>query len=122
MRKAILLGFVFILGACTFFDDSDIGHPVEIRLHNASPYHFENIKINTVNFGSLEAGEYSTYHKFEKAYSYSYVQLNIDTTTFTLQPFDYVGEKPLKKGQYTYELSLDTIDNNVVLKQSLITE
>lgn len=120
MKKYLFIGLIVLSGACMNFNDA--GQPVEIRLHNTSTYLFENIKINTVDFGFLEAGEYSTYHKFEKAYRYSYVQLTVDTSIFTLQPIDYVGEEPLKKGRYTYELGLDSIDNTVILSQRLTTE
>ncbi|MEM6737578.1 MAG: hypothetical protein AAF620_16065, partial [Bacteroidota bacterium] len=57
------------------------------------------------DFGDLKSGERSDYVEFENAYRYAYVELMIDTVSFYIQPFDFVGEEKLKAGRYTYQLN-----------------
>ena len=84
---------------------------IQIRLSNISEYDFENIRVNTstgdVSYGFLESGESSAYKSFELAYRYAFIELSADGNTYTLQPIDYVGETPLDKGAYTYQLDLE---------------
>ena len=98
---------------------------VKIRLSNLSQYDFHNIIVNTttgyVNFEDLNSGQKSEYKKFDKAYSYSFVELEIDGETYTLQPIDYVGETLLKNGNYTYQLDAnDTYDQYTKLSLTLV--
>ncbi|WKV12455.1 hypothetical protein [Marivirga harenae] len=84
---------------------------VNIRLVNKSDFNFQNIVVNTstgnVDFGDLKSGKSSDYKVFDTAYRYAYVKLEIKGNTLTIQPFDYVGETPLKNGKYSYELYTD---------------
>jgi len=80
----------------------------KIRLSNISPYDFKNIVVNTTtgntDFGNLNSGQKTEYKVFERAYSYAFVELEIEGKTYTLQPIDYVGESTLENGNYTYQL------------------
>lgn len=93
---------------CSKNDDNVISG-VKIRLSNVSQYDFQNIVINTttgdVNFENPKSGQKSEYKLFDKAYRYSFVELEIAGKTYTLQPIDYVGETPLKNGNYTYQIN-----------------
>jgi hypothetical protein len=83
----------------------------EIRLSNSSQHNFKNIIINTgtgeVDFGDLSSGKQTAYRKFDKAYRYAFVKLEIDGKAYTIQPIDYVGEKVLTDGRYTYQISFN---------------
>ncbi len=95
---------------------------INIRLSNVSQFNFKNIIVNTstgnVSFENIESGEKSEFKPFELAYSYAYIELEIDDVKYTLQPKDYVGEKPLENGNYTYELNTSsrTGFNSLTLK------
>ena len=105
-----LSSFLFLIGlmvtlACNS-DDPDMGPGIWIRVENASEFRYDNVVVETQggenNYGTINVGEKSDYKVFELAYRYAFVQLQIDSDTFTLQPIDYVGETPLEEGNYTY--------------------
>nr|WP_315153182.1 hypothetical protein [uncultured Flavobacterium sp.] len=100
---------------------------LKIRLSNASKLDFQNIKVNTstgnVNYGNLKAGKKSDYKVFEMAYRYAFIELQIDGKTYTLQPIDYVGEKPLENGNYTFQINAnDSKDQYQKLSLTLIED
>ncbi len=116
-----------LLAIALFFscskDDVDKYTHVYIRLSNISPYKFENIVVNDVPFGDLDAGATSDYKLFDEIYSYAFIELEIDGETYTLQPIDYVGESPLESGHYTYQLNTnDTGERYTHLRQTLIED
>ncbi len=81
---------------------------VHIRIQNRSDVAYSDVRVNTNggenNYGTIEPNSYSDYKTFDHAYRYAFVELKIDTDTFTLQPIDYVGEEPLQAGNYTYAI------------------
>tara|TARA_R110002126_G_scaffold277560_3_gene423562 strand:- start:846 stop:1226 length:381 start_codon:yes stop_codon:yes gene_type:complete len=102
--------FILILIVASFYNcknDNDTSN-VNIRLANISQFNYQNIIVNTstgaVNFDDLESQQLSAYKTFEKAYSYAFIELQIDGNTYTFQPIDYVGESLLKNGYYTYQI------------------
>lgn len=106
MRKILIL---VMMGVTLFGCSNDDTSEFKIRLSNASKFNFQNITVNTltgnVNFENLSPGQNTKYKVFSEAYNYAFVELQIDGKTYTLQPIDYVGEIPLEKGNYTYEIS-----------------
>jgi hypothetical protein len=104
----IVLIALACISACS--KDGKVGD-VQIRLSNTSDFDFEDIVLNTstgdVSYGSLNSRELSSYKTFEVAYSYAFIELTSGGNTYTLQPIDYVGETPLEKGKYTYQLDLE---------------
>lgn len=107
--KKILFLFITITTLNSCSDDDVNPSELKIRLSNISQFDFQNIVVNTstgnVNFEDVNAGQISEYKVFETAYSYAFVELEIDGETYTLQPIDYVGETPLKSGNYTYQIN-----------------
>jgi len=108
--------FIIVVIALALFGCSnDDSSELKIRLSNASKFNFQNITVNTstgnVNFENLNSGQKSTYKVFSLAYRYAFVELQIDGKTYTLQPIDYVGEIPLEKGNYTYEITANDSQN-----------
>jgi hypothetical protein len=70
----------------------------------------------------LESGEFSAYKSFDLAYRYAFIELSADGVTYTLQPIDYVGETPLDRGDYAYQLDLEPNGQYFSLNQVLIEE
>jgi hypothetical protein len=106
MKKIFSLIFLVLsFYNCTNNDDTS---EVHLRLSNVSQFNYTNIVVNTstgyVNFNDLNAQQSSVYKTFEKAYSYAFIELQIEGKTYTLQPIDYVGESLLKNGYYTYQI------------------
>ena len=124
----ILIFFISIasLSGCTFDDENSLSH-VKIRLSNVSQFDFLNIIVNTgsgnVHFKNLRSGLNSEYKLFDKAYSYAFIELEIEGETFTIQPVDYLGESLLRKGYYTYQLDVnDTGDRYTKLNLKCIKD
>ena len=92
---------------------------IRIRLSNVSTFNFDNIVINTstgyTNYGNLDSMAASEYKNFELAYSYASVGLVANGKTYSITATDYVGEKPLNNGDYTYQLNLQDEALTIVL-------
>lgn len=118
MKKIFLAFFIGVLFSCSNDNSGENPAPqtssVQIRIQNASSYRckFENIIVNTYNkdvsFENLLTGKKSTYKTFDIAYSYAFVQLQINGKTYTIQPVDFVGETPLENGNYTYKITANS--------------
>ena len=123
MKKYLILILAVTLISCSSDDENG---EINIRLSNISNYHYENVVVNTstgrVNYDDLNPGEVSDYKSFEMAYRYAFVELSIDGEVFTLQPIDYVGEKPLEAGNYTYEIEANDSQDQFKLTLTLVEE
>jgi hypothetical protein len=111
----LLIPILTLLNGCSLLSGDDNLSEVYIRLSNVSPYSYQDIRVSTtgdeVNFGDLETGQFTDYRIFEKAYRYAFVELQINGSTYTLQPIDYVGETPLENGRYTYQIGANDSDD-----------
>jgi hypothetical protein len=94
---------ILLLTSCTTKE-------VQLRVRNSSSYTYDSVVVNTTGgestYGTIPAGAVSDYKTFDFAYSYAYISLKIDTTSYILQPIDYVGEQKLQSGNYTYVVSV----------------
>ena len=103
MKRVLILIFttiIFLFG-CSNDDNSS---EVRIRIANISQFDFQNIVVTTTTFEDTKSGENTDYKMFEFAYRYAFIELEIEGNTHTLQPIDFVGETPLKNGNYTYQI------------------
>ncbi|MFA5656267.1 MAG: hypothetical protein WDA37_05930 [Dysgonamonadaceae bacterium] len=127
MKKILILIIsISTLISCSS-DDVNNTSELNIRLSIVSQYDFQNIVVNTttgnMNFENISSQEMTNYKTFETAYRYAFVELEIDGETYTLQPIDYVGEKPLENGNYTYEIDAnDSQEQYGKLSLTLIEE
>jgi len=124
MKKTLILILtIATLISCSNNDDKG---NVNIRLSNSSNFNFENIIVNTstgnMNYDNLNSGEFSEYKTYELAYRYAFIELLADGETYTLQPIDYVGETPLKNGNYTYEINVNPQSQFEKITISLLSE
>ncbi|MEX2607837.1 MAG: hypothetical protein WD708_10870 [Kiritimatiellia bacterium] len=81
---------------------------VMIRVANRSNVPFHEVTVQfpsqTENYGNILPGETTEYREIGEAYRYAYVKAWISGEEAVLQPTDYVGEKLLSGGNYTYVL------------------
>jgi len=78
-----------------------------IRVRNASAVPLENVVINRVSYGNIAAGGVTAYHSWGPAYRYAAVHAAVEGQSMDLVPDDYVEEKPLGSGDFTYVLTID---------------
>ena len=101
-----MLCLLFITLFCSKEDNTTI----EVRLKNVSEYGMTNIFVATGGgenvYGDLEPNMFSDYRTYEFGYGYAYFSVTIEGEEFVIQPTDYVGEKKLVSGRYTYEVGL----------------
>jgi|AntRauTorcE11897_2_1112592.scaffolds.fasta_scaffold00045_64 hypothetical protein len=107
ITKPFLLLFIFLIAGCdtNLFEGNET---VKIRIENGSEFEMENITVlfpkEEVSYGTLRVGESSDFIEVKKAYRYAYIETGIDGEKAVAQPIDYVGEKFLDSGKYTYKL------------------
>lgn len=109
MRTLLILLVVF-LASCSTSSVGETG-PVHLRVENASNVDLSYVKIaftgDEVNMGTVESGQFSTYHLFDIAYHYGFVEVETGGEIYRIVPIDYVGEQPLNSGHYTYRLDIE---------------
>ena len=113
-RVFLYLTLVFFLASC------NNEQTVQLRVKNASGYTYDSVLVNTSGgentYGTIAPGTTSDYKAFDFAYHYGFIKLQINSEVFILQPIDYVGERKLKSGKYTYEVSVsDTATHQLLL-------
>jgi hypothetical protein len=85
---------------------------VQVRLRNAGTAALENVRVNfqgqIENFGTLAPGAASSYHIVAETYSYAHVVATIAGKPGFIRPHDFVGEKLLPAGKYSWTLSSDS--------------
>ena len=101
----IYWGLILVL--LSFTGNSD----VEIRVANRSNVPIQEVVIGfpsqTEAYGTIPPKGVTEYQVVKKAYRYAQVVAKIGGEEVMIQPFDYVGEKPLKSGKYTYVLTIN---------------
>ena len=61
----------------------------------------------TEEYGNIPPREATEYRVVKESYRYAYIEAVVGGKRAVLQPIDYVGEKKLGPGEYTYELSIN---------------
>jgi hypothetical protein len=115
MRKWLLITSLGLsCAACSKKEDAE-PDGVRIRVRNASPYVFESVDVDTSDgkntYSQLAPGQSSDYKLFASAYRVAYARVIINGQTVVWQPVDYVGEKKLENGRYTYVLGIEDLAN-----------
>jgi hypothetical protein len=81
-------------------------HATDIRVRNDSKVDFKNVVVGNKKYGDIKRGEATDYQYWDQAYPYAYVSLTAASKQQIIQPRDFVGEKLLGKGKFTYVLTL----------------
>jgi len=104
----LLICSLLVLKSC-----NEDRNEVLVRIRNTSDSNFTEMLVASgvpildgIFFGEVAAASYSGYKTFPKAYGIAYVRLIAGGQERQLIPIDYVGERPLKPGRYTYEIGL----------------
>lgn len=116
----VFITMLFLMNACK----KDKGFPCEnqvdesktnLKIKNISAYNFEDVNVSPngtlKTYNTIEAGQSSCYHSFDKAYNYAYVTMKINGEEFIIQPIDYVGEQELGVGKFTYSIDIVNFAN-----------
>ncbi len=117
MKYVFAILFVFLIISCN--KNNEMNKEVQIRLKNNSNVKFESASFNNTNYGSLNPGEVSQYEAFDEAHDYGLVQIIINGQEYGWIPIDFVGEKPLESGKYTFEYNFDEV-NKILTDEFII--
>jgi len=79
---------------------------IQLRIENASDIPFDEVLVNNVTFGALEANEVSAYLDFEYIYVKEYVKVIIDGRAIELIPEDFNKEDYHSDGSYKYVIDI----------------
>jgi len=108
MKRVVLLAVicVVVLFSCT--DRDDEVNLVNIRVQNTTELFFSEVRIveNDTVYENIEAGGFSEYMEFERAYANTAISILTDSTSLNYVPVE-MSTDTLPIGFYTYEISLD---------------
>lgn len=99
-----------VAGGCPAPTEDD--GATRVRVVNASPRELRAVTVvfprdERLAAAVLASGAATPYRRVRDAYRYAYVEAVVDGERLVLQPIDYVGERPLGPGCFTYDLTLD---------------
>lgn len=85
--------------------------PVELRIRNAADVDFDRIRVFLpdsleVDFGPVPKSGLSAFHPVSRACRYAGIEVQAAGRSYSLQPADYLGEKELPAGRYTYSVNI----------------
>src|SRR5262245_39305691 len=113
VKTTILLSVLWSAALTTFATD--------IRVRNASDVDFQNVIVGGRNYGDIKRGAVTDYQTWPGAYRYAYVSLRANGKPMGIQPIDYVGERLLGEGRFTYVLTTlnDRLDIRAEMDDSI---
>lgn len=92
----------------------------QVRVQNATGVDLDEVRVyiptseqEPVAFGPIASGAWSEYRELSVAYRFMRIEASSVDASFGLQPYDFVGERPLSPGRYTYRLGV--VDGRLTL-------
>jgi hypothetical protein len=82
------------------------GSQPHIRVENRSGVDFTSVVVNGQEYGDIRAGDRTNYHTMARAYRNASISLSTDSGPMAVRPTDYVGERQLADGNFTYVLTI----------------
>jgi hypothetical protein len=86
----------------------------DVRVHNLTGADFDSVRLyvpgpprEAVDLGVLANGQFSEYRSVPLAYRFAEIEASGPAGSYSLRPYDYVGEEALPEGRYTYRLRID---------------
>ena len=108
MKRILLLSIfcIVILFSCT--DSDDNVSMVNIRIQNSTSLFFSEVRVakNDTVYENIEAGKFSEYIEFQKAYPTAALTILTDSTSLNYFPAEVFTDS-LPIGFYTYEITID---------------
>jgi hypothetical protein len=120
MTAVSLLRALLVCAALLGCDDGPAGaaDATRVRVRNASAVELQNLLLlfpgeERLTAGALAPGGVTGYVPVRTAYRYAYLEATVAGRRTVLQPIDYVGERPLGPGCFTYDLTVDAQERHV---------
>ena len=120
MKYFVKVTIVALIGLLSCQKSSD--GTSRIRVENMTDQIFDEVKIWSISHGSLDPGDLSQYTLVEQMYDKVSVTVSIDTLQFSQIVIDYVGEEPLKAGDFTLQVDILDISDPWSMTQNLIRD
>jgi hypothetical protein len=87
------------------------GERVEIRVENVSDLDLDRVRAHfpdgEVDYGPVPKGAVTAFRSPGRAYRYAGFSVEAGGRQLSIQPMDYMGEKELPPGRYSYALGVD---------------
>ena len=127
----ILLAAIVMLTACKKRCLTEEG-PTDVRVYNNTGQTMEEVTVTTTdnpdytiklhNFGSVAAGAYSEYFRFDIAFTEADITLRIGNLTYSTPPtqFDYLTY--IGQDRITYRLTITDPVNRILEIETIIEE
>ena len=91
-------------------------------MENVSPHIFDQVSLWHIPHGRLAPGERSQYTLVEEMFDKVSVIVEIDTTQFSQIVIDYIGEDPLRPGDFTLQVNITDLADPSSIMQNLIRD
>ena len=127
MKRIILvLAVIISFTACKKTKIEPEG-PTDVRVYNNTEQVFSNVVVKTsggeFTFGTVNPKEYSSYHRYDKAYPKADISLEIGSNTYSTPKQDYTYMQYMGRMKITYKVSLSgtgrILDTDVVPESAL---
>ena len=113
-RLAASLVLVAMVIGCSNPFSSDDG--TRIRLRNASSFELTAVTFApgeaSLQFARIAAGETTDYVTVDNAYRYGMLDALVGGQHRRIQPIDFVGERYIGDGRFTYVITVDGVTRN----------
>ena len=113
-RLAALLVLVAMVVGCSNPFSSDDG--TRIRLRNASAFELTAVTFApgdaSLQFARIAPGETTDYVTVDNAYRYGMLDALVGGQHRRIQPIDFVGERHIGDGRFTYVITVDGVTRN----------
>ena len=116
---SLMLVFGVLFGsACSKSNDGTS----RIRVENRSDKTFDAVTIWGVDHGPLQPGAISQYTLVDVMYDKVSVTVTIDTLQFSQTVIDYVGEEPIRSGDFTLQVGITDLSSPGSITQNLVRD
>ncbi len=123
-RFILVLAVIISLTACKKTKIEPEG-PTDVRIYNDTEQVFSNVTVSTsggeFNFGTIKPREYSSYHRYDKAYPKADISLEIGSTEYSTPKQDYTYMQYMGQMKLSYKVSIKN-DTGRILEIKVVPE
>lgn len=124
MKKAFFLSLL-LLCACKETEFSPEG-PTDVRIKNSTDQPMTEVTVNTSGgiqiIGSVSAGQYSEYFRFDKAYPKAEISAKINGQTFSTGAVNYNGMTYIGQAKITYIVYVKDMNSKLLAISEVILD